>query len=58
MDMYFRQFWRDPRLSFERRPGLDKLVVGADYAKQGRDSIAVDLSLRIYIISKQTVNNQ
>ena len=34
MDMYFRQFWRDPRLSFERRPGADKLVVGADYAKQ------------------------
>ena len=31
--MYFRQFWQDPRLSFERKPGLDKLVVGAEYIK-------------------------
>ena len=31
--MYFRQFWRDPRLSFERRAGLEKLVVGAEYIK-------------------------
>lgn len=29
--MYFRQFWQDPRLSFERREGLEKLVVGAEY---------------------------
>ena len=33
LDMYFRQFWRDPRLSFERRIGLEKLVVGAEYIK-------------------------
>jgi len=33
LDMYFRQFWQDPRLSFERKPGLDKLVVGAEYIK-------------------------
>merc|ERR1712240_893693 len=33
-DMYFRQFWHDPRLAFERRPGLSKLVLGADYLKQ------------------------
>jgi glycine receptor alpha-3 len=32
-DMYFRQFWQDPRLSFERRPNLEKLVVGAEYIK-------------------------
>ena len=31
LDMYFRQFWQDPRLSFERRLGLEKLVVGAEY---------------------------
>ena len=31
LDMYFRQFWQDPRLSFESRPGLKKLVVGAEY---------------------------
>ena len=41
MDMYFRQFWRDPRLAFERRPNLEKLVLGADYARQGRDSFAL-----------------
>ena len=34
MDMYFRQFWQDPRLSFEKRPNLDKLVVGAEYINQ------------------------
>ena len=32
-DMYFRQFWQDPRLSFTRRPGLEKLMVGAEYVK-------------------------
>jgi hypothetical protein len=31
--MYFRQFWQDPRLSFEKRLGLEKLVVGAEYIK-------------------------
>ena len=31
LDMYFRQFWKDPRLSFTKKPGLDKLVVGAEY---------------------------
>jgi len=32
-DMYFRQFWHDPRLAFEHKPGLTKLVVGAEYIK-------------------------
>jgi len=32
-DMYFRQFWHDPRLAFEKRPSLTKLVVGAEYIK-------------------------
>jgi len=32
-DMYFRQFWHDPRLAFEPKPGLTKLVVGAEYIK-------------------------
>ena len=33
-DMYFRQFWSDPRLSFDRHAfGIDKLVVGAEYIK-------------------------
>lgn len=30
-DMYFRQFWTDPRMAFNRRPGFNKVVVGADY---------------------------
>ena len=33
LDMYFRQFWQDPRLSFEKRASLEKLVVGAEYIK-------------------------
>ena len=32
-DMYFRQFWMDPRLAFERSDNLEKLVVGAEYIK-------------------------
>lgn len=32
-DMYFRQFWHDPRLAFEQKPNLNKLVVGAEYIK-------------------------
>ena len=33
-DMYFRQFWSDPRLSFDRHAfGIEKLVVGAEYIK-------------------------
>ena len=36
--MYFRQFWNDPRLAFERRPGLNKIVVsgGSDYLNNYR----------------------
>ena len=30
-NMYFRQFWTDPRLAFDKQPDLDKLVVGAEY---------------------------
>jgi len=32
-DMYFRQFWRDDRLTFDPKNGFEKLVVGADYIK-------------------------
>ncbi|KAJ6220177.1 hypothetical protein RDWZM_005989 [Blomia tropicalis] len=32
-DFYFRQGWRDPRLSFKPRPGIDALFVGAEVAK-------------------------
>jgi len=28
---YFRQFWHDPRLAFERRPGMDRLRYAGDY---------------------------
>merc|ERR1719411_1732082 len=34
-DMYFRQFWSDPRLSFDAENfGIKKLVVGAEYIQQ------------------------
>ena len=32
-DMYFRQFWMDPRLAFDKQPDLEKLVVGSEYIK-------------------------
>ena len=33
-DMYFRQYWSDPRLSFDKDQfGIEKLVVGAEYIK-------------------------
>ena len=32
-DFYFRQSWRDPRLSFKPQPGSDSLFVGAEVAK-------------------------
>ena len=32
--MYFRQFWSDPRLSFDKNAfGIEKLVVGSEYIK-------------------------
>lgn len=31
-DFYFRQAWTDTRLSFEARPGIDSLSVGAEVA--------------------------
>merc|ERR1719513_193776 len=34
-DMYFRQFWSDPRLAFDgAKYGIEKLVVGAEYIGQ------------------------
>lgn len=33
-DFYFRQAWRDDRLSFKPRPGIDALKVGAEVAKR------------------------
>lgn len=34
MDFYFRQFWKDHRLGFAARPGVDSLSVGAELAKK------------------------
>ena len=31
-DFYFRQGWRDPRLSFAKSPGIENLYVGAEVA--------------------------
>jgi len=32
-DMYFRQFWHDPRLAFEQRSTLSHLVLGSEFMK-------------------------
>ena len=31
LDMYFRQFWTDPRLAFQPKPGLEKLILGSEF---------------------------
>ena len=31
-DFYFRQIWKDPRLSFKARPGISQIPVGAEVA--------------------------
>ena len=31
IDMYFRQFWTDPRLAFQPKPGLEKLILGSEF---------------------------
>ena len=33
-DFYFRQTWTDPRLSFDRHPGIHELYVGAEVAER------------------------
>ena len=34
VDIYFRQFWQDPRLSFTKRPGMEKIVLGAEISER------------------------
>jgi len=33
LDMYFRQYWRDGRLSFQRQPGVEILSVSTEYLR-------------------------
>lgn len=33
LDFYFRQFWTDPRLAFNKRPGVETLSVGSEFIK-------------------------
>lgn len=33
LDFYFRQFWTDPRLAFNRKPGVETLSVGSEFIK-------------------------
>ena len=38
-DMYFRQFWTDPRLSFDPVDfGINQLVVGSEYIRSDHSS--------------------
>lgn len=32
-DFYFRQYWMDPRLSFDRLPGIERIMVSTEYLK-------------------------
>lgn len=33
LDFYFRQFWTDPRLAYQKRPGVETLSVGSEFIK-------------------------
>ncbi|XP_065211347.1 gamma-aminobutyric acid receptor subunit beta-like isoform X2 [Planococcus citri] len=33
LDFYFRQFWTDPRLAFQKQPGIETLSVGSEFIK-------------------------
>lgn len=33
MDVYFRQFWTDPRLTFEKKFNFEKLSLGHEFGK-------------------------
>lgn len=33
LDFYFRQFWTDPRLAFNKQPGIETLSVGSEFIK-------------------------
>ncbi|XP_043461066.1 gamma-aminobutyric acid receptor subunit beta isoform X2 [Leptopilina heterotoma] len=33
LDFYFRQFWKDPRLAFKKRTGVETLSVGSEFIK-------------------------
>ncbi|XP_032795847.1 gamma-aminobutyric acid receptor subunit beta [Daphnia magna] len=32
-DFYFRQYWKDPRLAFDRLPGVERIMVSTEYLK-------------------------
>ena len=56
-DMYFRQFWHDPRLSFEERPSLKKLVVGAEYIKGSFKKFFYQFSKILEFLSKKPIRS-
>ncbi|XP_023942064.1 gamma-aminobutyric acid receptor subunit beta [Bicyclus anynana] len=33
LDFYFRQFWTDPRLAYNKRPGVETLSVGSEFIR-------------------------
>lgn len=33
MDIYFRQFWKDSRLAFEKKPGFERIKLGHEFGK-------------------------
>jgi gamma-aminobutyric acid receptor subunit beta len=33
VDMYFRQFWKDSRLAFQKSPGFESIRLGHEFGK-------------------------
>ena len=58
-DMYFRQFWSDPRLAFDgAKYGIEKLVVGAEYIGQIWVPDTFFVNEKIALFHSATTENQ
>lgn len=58
-DMYFRQFWSDPRLAFDGpKFGIEKLVVGAEYISQIWVPDTFFVNEKIALFHSATTENQ
>ena len=58
-DMYFRQFWSDPRLAYDGpKFGIEKLVVGAEYIRLIWVPDTFFVNEKIALFHKATTDNQ
>ena len=42
VQMYFRQFWRDPRLQYDARGTVNRMLFGQETLHKGTDSSNID----------------